>query len=43
VWQVDSQTVAFTPSAETSIDTDNLERLKIEKRWQEAADLLRRP
>jgi DNA-binding SARP family transcriptional activator/tetratricopeptide (TPR) repeat protein len=39
-WQADSQAVVFTPSAETGIDIDDLDRLEIEKNWLEAADLL---
>jgi DNA-binding SARP family transcriptional activator/tetratricopeptide (TPR) repeat protein len=39
-WQTDKQAVSFTPSAETTIDIDELERLESEKRWQGAADLL---
>ncbi len=39
-WETDAQTVRFLPAENTSVDIYVLQRMEIERRWQEAADLL---
>lgn len=40
-WETDAQTVRFQPNENTSVDIYVLQAMEAEKRWQEAADLLR--
>jgi adenylate cyclase len=39
-WQLDRRTVAFMPSVETAVDLYQLQEMKEQERWVEAADLL---
>ena len=39
-WELDRQSVTFTPSAATLVDIDQLQQLEAQERWGEAVELL---
>lgn len=39
-WKMDRQAVAFTPSADTTVDLYQLQELEAQERWEDAAELV---